>query len=92
MKRLPTKPATGKRKPVGGYRRPWLDDLIADAIQGRSQIKISVNVLGNRLYGDKWPEVLEHNLNRMTRGGRQPDSDDYQKLLDGLMALAEARR
>jgi hypothetical protein len=91
MKRLSRLPATGKRKPVGGTHRPWLDELIADLIRERAQVKDDMNTLGSRLYGDRWPEVLEHNLNRMTRGERRADNEDYQKLLNGLNALASDR-
>jgi len=56
--------------------------------------QIELDILGNRLYGEKWDEVRAHNIKRLT-GKQQPASaltdDEVAKLVGGLKELEKRR-
>lgn len=51
------------------------------------------DALGNKLYGEQWPNVRAHNIRRLKGGDQSPlPQAELNKLVNGLEKLDEFRR
>lgn len=73
-------------KPYSALNR-MVSRVIDDIKDG---VDIELQLLGQQLYGDKWPAVLAHNAKRMTKGvERELTFTEKDLLIRGMKALKQ---